>query len=96
MEIEIDKKKCIGWLKNKCELLRDKLEEVNASTTAGSKLAATKIEKDKQKIKNEAFEMVGQYLPSSVSEALRKELALSSPLDSTSENKRPKTEIAVE
>lgn len=94
IEISFDKPKCIEWLKEKVNRLRSMMDEMNAANRVESKTKpAVNAEKEEVKAKTDAFELICQYLSSDLCEALRKEIGLSSPLNSSSENKRPKQEI---
>lgn len=73
--------------------LTKKLEETAACDLKQGKPVESSDKE--QKLKTEAFELLCQNVSSDLSETLRKELGLSSPLNSSSENKRPKQEIIV-
>lgn len=95
-EIKFNQDKCIKWLSKKVTSLEEWL--ANKAKNAASKETKTKVKADTASYKTEAFELVGQYLNKNLASLLRKELRLSSPLDTNDNNKmskRVKTETDV-
>lgn len=88
IEITLNASKCNEWLKAKILKIRDLIVSFSDK----------KNEENGDKSKQDAFDLVSQYLNRNVATKLRKELGLSSPLgESSNENKRSKQqEIIIE
>lgn len=84
IEITFNSSKCNEWLKSKI------LSISNLMVSLSDK----KTEDNENKLKQDAFDLISQYLNRNISAKLRKELGLSSPLgESSSENKRAKQQL---
>ncbi|RNA39877.1 hypothetical protein BpHYR1_012483 [Brachionus plicatilis] len=84
IEITLNNSKCYEWLKAKIS----KISNLMAS------LSDKKNENNEDNFKQDAFDLLSQYLNRNISAKLRKELGISSPLgESSSENKRAKQQI---
>lgn len=90
-EIKINKNKVIEWLTNKTELLTTKLASISTNTEKSKSMD------DNNKFKQEAFELVAQYIKPHWSDLLHKELNLVSPPlgENTSANKRHKSSAVI-
>ncbi|CAF0738000.1 unnamed protein product [Brachionus calyciflorus] len=92
-EIIFNGSKCNEWLKTKIDKLCNLIETSNNGVEIKKKLNDDPKDKN-DKIKQEAFDLISQYLNKNISTKLRKELSLSSPLtELSSENKRAKQNV---
>ena len=94
IQLKFNQTKCIDWLAKKCNALETHLKSVNV--TQNTKAVVT--EQTEEKLKLEAYELMCQYLDKALNEPLRRELKLSSPLDTNDNNKikRVKQEVKEE
>jgi hypothetical protein len=80
IQIKFNSSKCVEWLKTKCHQMQTLIETQMLSQNKKSNTDHA------SKAKQEAFELISQYLDTNLSDLLRKELNLNSPLDSTKDN----------
>lgn len=84
IEITFNASKCNEWLKSKILKISDLMLSFSEKKNDGND----------DKLKQDAFDLVSQYLNRNISAKLRKELGLSSPLgESSNENKRAKQQV---
>jgi hypothetical protein len=95
IQVRLNTTKIIDWLKDKCERLSTILENNAKNSTNITAKAKQTDEKDVNKFRLEAFELVSQYINNSLAGTLRKDLNLNSPLE-TNENKRAKPTITLD
>lgn len=94
VKIKNNKSKCLKWLVGKVKALEDHLKANHQIMKVDTKV---KTELADNKFQMEAFELMSQYIAKPLSDSLRKDLNISSPLDSNENKiKRCKSEMKEE
>ena len=94
VKIKYNKSKCLKWLVNKVKTIEEYLRTNHKVIKVDAKV---KSELNDDKFEMEAFELMSQYIAKPLSDSLRKDLNISSPLDSNENKiKRCKSELKQE
>lgn len=99
IRIQYNQNKTNKWLINKIETLEKHLSDTR-ELTPSTKTKPNQLDCTKDSSRIEAFNLVSQYIDKSLSDIIRKEMNLSSPLDPNDNNKikraKPHEEIKTE